>query len=368
MLRSGKKIALAVALTTLIVPAVTASAASAIEAPYYKVGGARLEKTNEVLIKANTNQVLKAGTITVTCKELAAKKGALIEGSVKGEPGKSSGTLEYGGCEVAGNGEKCVVTSVKGAKDKKVVTNALKDELVYLGKESKATELDGDLFTPATGAVFVTLKFEPETGGKCTTTETAVEGSFVAEVLNSKKEAVGKGKNEKEEEFGFIKNWAGQEYCQVKASVLQACKKASLKAFGLGASYEGTSQVELPGKTKFGVFGGGGSEEGQFSAGLDFGKVLVGSSSEKSAVLLDTLVSGTVTPGASVIKALSGGAFKVTSDGCNSVVLSYTQTCTIKVKFTPSAAGLATALLETPLTSSGGVKETAKDLLTGEGF
>lgn len=247
---------LLVALSALAVFAITASAASAIEAPYYKVNGKRLGagESNEVLIKASTSQILKAGTITVTCKEIGAKKGALIIGSAVSEPGTSSGTLEYSSCEVAGNGEKCVVTSVAGAKDKKVVTNALKDELVFLAKEKASNELDGDLFTPASGAVFATLKFEAETGGKCTAATTAVEGNFVAEVLNSKKENVGVGKNEKEEEFGFIKTWAGQEYCQVKAGALQACKKASLKAFGLGATYEGTSQVELPGKVKFGVF------------------------------------------------------------------------------------------------------------------
>jgi hypothetical protein len=254
---------LMVALSALAVFAIAASAASAIEAPYYKIGGKHLgekkAETNEVLIKANTAQVLKAGKIVVTCQELTAKKGALIVGSVVGEPGTSSGVLEYSMCEVTGNGTKCVVTSVAGAKDKKVVTNALKDELVFLGiekgKVKETAGLDGDLFTPATKpSVFATLKFEPELGGECIVKEGAVEGSFVAEVLNSKKEAVGIAKNEKEEEFGFIKTYTSQIYCQVKAAKLQVCKKASLTAFGGGASYEGTSQVELPGKVKFGVF------------------------------------------------------------------------------------------------------------------
>lgn len=146
-------------------------------------------------------------------------------GSDLGEPGLSLGTLNYSGCEVVGNGTGCVVTSVSGAKDKQVVAESIASELVFLGKSKMSTGADGDLFSSVLGSVFVTLKFEAETGGKCTAATTAVEGNFVAEVLNSTKASVGIGKNEKEEDFGFTKDWAGQEYCQVKAGVLQSCKK-----------------------------------------------------------------------------------------------------------------------------------------------
>lgn len=240
------------ALAAMALLGVAASAASAVEAPFYKVGGKRLgaAETKEPKLTAEGNQILSTATITITCTGIAAGKGTLITGSAAGEPGTSSGTLEYSGCTVTGNGTKCAVAG------KKVVTNALKDELVYALKQEplvKGNKIE-DLFTPASGAVFATVKFEAEAGGTCTNKETAVEGSVVVEVLNKVKAVVAFEENEKEEAFGFIKAIPGGEACKVKASKFTECKKASIKAFGIAAKYEGTSKVELSTKEAFGVF------------------------------------------------------------------------------------------------------------------
>ena len=157
---------------------VATSSAFATEDPFYKLAGGRLKagETREVKLKGQSaTQVLKSTSagITITCETIEAKAGATINGSEPGEPGTSSGVIVYGKCTVEGNGEKCVITSVAGAKDGKVVTNALKDELEYNKPPPyvKGTKIV-DLFIPASGNVFVTLKFEPEVGGKCTFSET----------------------------------------------------------------------------------------------------------------------------------------------------------------------------------------------------
>lgn len=65
-----KRVLFGIGALALLVFSIGASDASALEAPYYRVGGARLAHGvwNEVNIKAHTNQVLQAGTKTVTCK------------------------------------------------------------------------------------------------------------------------------------------------------------------------------------------------------------------------------------------------------------------------------------------------------------
>jgi hypothetical protein len=256
---------LVAALSAMAIFAIAASAASAVEAPYYKVSGARLGagESKEVLVEGEGSQVLNNATskITITCTGLKAGAGALIIGSQKenakkelaSEPGTSSGVLEYTNCTTVGNGEKCEL------EGKAVTTNALKDELAYAVKQE--TLLKGnkivDLFTPASGSVFATLKFKAEPGGKCTFAETAVEGSVLVEIQNSKKETLAVEEHEAEEEFGFIKAITG-EACKVKESKFTECKKTSLKAFGTAATYTGTSKVKLAlvakVTPKFGVF------------------------------------------------------------------------------------------------------------------
>jgi hypothetical protein len=239
-------------IAVLAASAIAASAAMAVEAPFYKTGsgGTRLAKgkQKEVSLKAEGNQVLenKTSKITITCTAVAASAKSFLNGSEAGEPGTSEGKIEYSGCTVSGNGSSCAVTG------KAVTTNALKDELAY---EKKQTTLEKgnkivDYFTPASGSAFATVNFE---GTSCTNKSTTVEGSVNVEILNSKKEAVAVGEHETVEADGFIKVFTG-EACKVAKSAFTECVKPSLKAFGTSSTLEGTAEVSIAGSEVFGVF------------------------------------------------------------------------------------------------------------------
>jgi hypothetical protein len=244
---------LVAALSAMAVLAIAVSAASAVEAPYYKVSGARLGagESKEVLVEGEGAQVLNNATskITITCRGLKAKAGALIIGSQKenakkelaSEPGTSSGTLAYTNCSTAGNGEACELEN--GA----LTTEPLRDELAYAVKQEPLVKGNKivDLFTPASGSVFAILKFTAQAGHKCIFTTAVVEGSILVEIQNSKKETVAVEEHEAEEEFGFIKPIAG-EACKVKEGKYTECRKATLKVFGTAESYAGTFKVKLP--------------------------------------------------------------------------------------------------------------------------
>jgi hypothetical protein len=272
---------------------IAASSAAATEAPFYKlnsVGRLKAKETREVGLKAEGSQVLKStgAGITITCTGIATKAGATIIGSEAPEPGTSSGVIEYSGCTIVGNGEKCVVTSVKGAKDKKIVTKALKDELVYgAEKPGKGTKIQ-DLFKAVEGP-FVVVKFEAEAGGTCKFTETSVEGSVDVEILNAKKETVAFEEHEVEEKFGYIRALPNAtKECKFKGGALDKCVTSSLKAFGVASTLEGTSEAFLTGTHAgqvFGVFskgGGGGGWDFSLSAGAT--KIKTGASTKVTVI------------------------------------------------------------------------------------
>jgi hypothetical protein len=232
-----------------------ASSASAVEDPFYKLEGARLKakETRELGLKGAGGTLritVTTVSITVICTSVTVTAGSTIDGSDAGAPGTDSGQLEYTGCTVSGNGAGCAIPG------KVIKTNALKGELVLSTEGvTEGTTKIYDLFKPVTGALFATLKFE---GAECKFKETAVEGSVDVEVLNSKKEAVGTGKNEKEETNGFavvLPN--GTKDCKLKEGKLDKCVTSSLKAFGVAAALEGTYETFLTGADKgkkFGVF------------------------------------------------------------------------------------------------------------------
>ena len=113
-----------------------------------------------------------------------------IEG---GNPGKDKSTILFSNCVVETNAGVPLTESecnVKGSTDTEAnmitVTNA-KTELVYTGNQTEAEEERGpigDLFSPASGGTFVTLKFA---GTNCPggfTGNYAVTGTVVGEVEN----------------------------------------------------------------------------------------------------------------------------------------------------------------------------------------
>ena len=258
----GLALVAVLALTAFAVSAVVATAAEAIEAPFIKVEGTRLKKGEEKEVKgkqvAGTSYVLKAGAVTITCTAQKLKAGAKIIGSAVGEPGTSTETIEFSGCTVAGNGTGCNVSH--GGT---ITTEPVKDELVYLSKETDKAkfiaEYIGTLFVPVTSTKFVKVEFEPKP--PCEVLSTEVTGAVVGEAQSSTGAKVGPSGVEPEEEKGRV-NFPATPillYETVKASVgtvrelTTASTPTWLKAFGVKATLTGASELELAGKN-WGVF------------------------------------------------------------------------------------------------------------------
>jgi len=151
-------------LAVFAVSAVAASAAQATEGPFYKIEGQpgteRLELLENARTEAGnseTNQVLKAGTITVTCTEVKVNTGVINPALFTGSTGKNaSGSLEiveYSGCTVTGNGANCKV--VGGT----ITTRLLKNTLGY--ETNTRTGKILTIFEPVSGTEFAEIKFEP---------------------------------------------------------------------------------------------------------------------------------------------------------------------------------------------------------------
>lgn len=239
---------------------VAASSAFAVEAPFYKLnkaGRLKAGETRELGLKGSSaTYVIKTSILTITCTSLATKKGSTINGSEPGEAGTSSVVLEKSNCTQTGNG-KCIVTSVAGAGDKKIVTTTLKDELELAAETPvKGTKIL-DLFTPVSGTLIADILFDPgSVGEKCKFGEDSLEGSVDAEILNSKKETVAFEEHEAEETSMFIKALPnGSKACKLKAGKLDKCVTSSLKGLGVAATAEGTDEIFLTGGDAGKVFG-----------------------------------------------------------------------------------------------------------------
>jgi hypothetical protein len=230
-------------LAVFVAGAVAATAAQAEEAPYWSIEGTRLAagRTQEVTLKPETNLVLTAGTVTVTCTGAKAKLGSVLTGSNAGEPGKGEGIIEYSGCTVTGNGEPCEVTSPgKG----EIVTEALVKELAYAAnKKSLVVEL-----RPKKGKRIETIKF---TGTGCKETETAVTGVLVAGVYTDPAET---GQEEKLLELPgpvaqaksfLFKYPASRKIWLIIGGTGSEVETEEVDAFGHEASWTGTFLVLL---------------------------------------------------------------------------------------------------------------------------
>jgi len=218
--------------------AVAATAAQAEEAPYWSIEGTRLAagKTFELVAKAKGNQVLTAGTTTVTCTAFSLNPGAVLLGSNAGEPGKSDETIKYTGCTVAGQGSTCAV------ENGTVETAPLTNELAYASnKKSLVVE-----FVPVTGKTLATLKFT----GTCAiglstkVTGVAVAGAFTdAEppVLLELPNAVASASSFllKIVETSSTKIWL------IKGGTGTEVETEELNSFGVGSHLAGTALIQL---------------------------------------------------------------------------------------------------------------------------
>jgi hypothetical protein len=113
----------------LLIGTIAATAALAVEGPFWKVGGSRLisGETRAIIGTAATNQVLTAGSVKVTCTKVALGGSHELQGSTSDNRGFSDEILEFKGCSVAGDGEGC---KLKGEEFK---TDELLGELVWPG-------------------------------------------------------------------------------------------------------------------------------------------------------------------------------------------------------------------------------------------
>jgi hypothetical protein len=169
-----------VVVAVLVLGATAVSSAQAISpAPFFTINGTRLVagKTHNFaghIVKPFVLNTPEQG-VKIECARLTVEKGVLL-GSNEGEPGKAAGIAKFTSCSmVEGNG-------APGCKleNETITTNQLLSEQVEnVSGTGGGKQLLKEIF-PASGANFVTLHF---TGSDCTTTETAVSGQVVAEVL-----------------------------------------------------------------------------------------------------------------------------------------------------------------------------------------
>lgn len=220
---------------------------SSAEGPLFKVEGNALKvsEKKEIIaaIAGNSIEMRVVGEATsIVCKKLALKAGAAIEGTPKGNFDANHETIEYAGCEVKGNGEGCVISSVAGAKNKQIKTQPLESALAYTsGTKAKGTIVDM-LFKPVSPELLAKVNFEPEPGGKCTVKETSMERSMGAEVgVNGGPVKV--GTNEPEAETVEVDFPGAGEVFLEEGGVLSGTKPA-LFLFGKEATVTGKTTVK----------------------------------------------------------------------------------------------------------------------------
>lgn len=169
------------------------SMAHAESAPFFSINGTRLAagKTHNITAHAikSFGLVTPAAGLNITCTKLTVEKGALL-GSEAGTEGKVDQTSKYEGCKLeTGNGApKChLAATEKGAETSTTITtNALHGELVENVEGGKGGKKLEELYTPASGSVFVTIDF----GGEgCEVFASKVTGSTAVEVVTDPGEA-----------------------------------------------------------------------------------------------------------------------------------------------------------------------------------
>jgi hypothetical protein len=238
---------------SLAASAAMAVAAQAEEGPFYKISGVRLAAGQEKSTTSALSKeyVLTAATDVIDCKKMELENGKVI-GSTGANAGTSSEVIVYRECSVTGNGTPCEPFSEKNAGTPEpgvIRTNAVKNSLAFTNKASKVGEVLLTVFQPASGAVFVTVKFK---GTGCKVTSTAVEGKegVAAEdwSTGATPEAVKVGSEPVRAVTGEVRFPATpikEDF--IETGGLRAAVKPSLKAFGVAATLVGRSTVEIEG-------------------------------------------------------------------------------------------------------------------------
>jgi hypothetical protein len=179
-------------LAVMALGAVVASGAQAESAPFFSIGGVRLAAGKTHNFEAHAIKpfelITPANTSNITCTALHVEQGVLL-GSEPGTQGKNDQVSKFEGCKlIEGNGAPtCHLAATEGgAETTTITTNPLHGELVENVEASKAGKKLEELFTPASGSIFVTIFFG---GENCTVKATKVTGSTAAEIVTDPSEA-----------------------------------------------------------------------------------------------------------------------------------------------------------------------------------
>jgi hypothetical protein len=174
--------------------AAVASGAQAESAPFFSIGGVRLAAGKTHNIAAHGIKpfelVTPANGINITCSKLTVEKEVLL-GSEPGTQGKNDQVSKFEDCALReGNGQAsgCHLAETEGgeATSTTITTNPLHGELVENVEASKAGKKLEELFTPATGTIFVKIFFG---GTGCTFKAAQVTGSTAVEIVTDPGEA-----------------------------------------------------------------------------------------------------------------------------------------------------------------------------------
>jgi hypothetical protein len=201
------------------------------ENPVWWTSTGELSGSLGITAKAVGTQTLKGTGITINCSGVSVNAAAVLKA-----PGSDEETLTYTGCTVSGHESTCEVNS-SGQANGTISTNALESKLAFKtklaaeNKEAKASK-SVTVFKPASGTVFVDILLS----GSCgfVPSETSVKGEVIADNISTNEGAAELATSHeisaKNEEKYFTNPGAKES-------------KASLKAFGLAASYTGNVTV-----------------------------------------------------------------------------------------------------------------------------
>jgi hypothetical protein len=234
-------------LSVFALGAVVASAAQAEEAPFWTVGGTRLEAGQTRFITAKTYKpttnpwLLSGDGLKITCTEVAILPHGVLLGSEPGEPGTNDEIVSFKTCKVEGNAGK--EEKVKGECEtvsEPINTTNLKSELVEDKTKTKLLVL----FEPATGTLLAELTFPKP----CKIEKAKVTGSVNAEVLTDPGEKVIELPNEKIEAKSWLLDFLSTQPVDIwliKGGVGKEVETKALEVNGTTATLTGIALVLL---------------------------------------------------------------------------------------------------------------------------
>jgi hypothetical protein len=207
------------------------------EAPFWTVGGTRLEKGQTRFITTKEAQpiVLSVAGLKITCTETGVAKGAVLLGSEPGESGTDNETVNFKTCKVEGNGSGAECERIT----EPITTVNLKSELVLDKAKTKLLVL----LQPSSGSILAELKFP----SGCKFTGFKATGSLLVEVLNEKEEAVTTSSSAKQYKSGFLRFPAMQPVFVwlIKEGKGKEIEAKAFEMSGISATVSGTALVSL---------------------------------------------------------------------------------------------------------------------------